>query len=544
MSIATSNLTSGFIDLATYDEQEKYTYGGSESIAYFVREVRKSTWFTQVPVVLSKSSGQSGFGQQWSVSISRAGDYLLQTWLRVVLPAVTASTANNNSGLTTTSASVLRWTRNLMHNLIQECSITFNDLVAARFDNFHLDFWSSFTVPAGKRNGYDVMIGNVTQLINPVAANPLLLVGLGGAQGFGTAATATFGPQVLPSQVLNLPLPFFFTRDSGIALPTAALPYNEMRINFSFRNWTDLLIKDTWTPTATSNGFPLAFATSAGSVNVNNVGGVWTSAPAQSTDILSNQNIDISNSCQVWANYAIVSNEERKKMACAPRDILIEQVQTAPLQSYNNNTSIPAGQIGMSGGTQITPQFDIRFSHAVKVLFWAARNKSNYAAWSNYTTDAQNPLGPHQSGNIACQTTNPLFGVVDFNAGSDPVDNTSLIYENTQRLQNMGSDYFSLVNPWYHSPVIPLSTGYHSYSYSLDYCNIDPMGSTNYGKLTNVSIVPFSSAAMNNSWYMTVSGTGASAVAGSMATKYDFITTCVNNNIIRISGGALGFPVL
>jgi hypothetical protein len=151
MSIATSNLTSGFIDLATYDEQEKYTYGGSESIAYFVREVRKSTWFTQVPVVLSKSSGQSGFGQQWSVSISRAGDYLLHTWLRVVLPAVTA-VATNTQTLQSTAAniSVLRWTRNLMHNLIQECSITFNDLVAARFDNFHLDFWSSFTVPSGK----------------------------------------------------------------------------------------------------------------------------------------------------------------------------------------------------------------------------------------------------------------------------------------------------------------------------------------------------------------------------------------------------------
>ena len=144
MSIATSNLTSGFIDLATYDEQEKYTYGGAESIAYFVREVRKSTWFTQVPVVLSRSSGSAGFGQQWSVSISRAGDYLLHTWLRVVLPQVTAASVNpTNISQTATTTSVLRWTRNLMHNLIQECSITFNDLVAARFDNFHLDFWSA-----------------------------------------------------------------------------------------------------------------------------------------------------------------------------------------------------------------------------------------------------------------------------------------------------------------------------------------------------------------------------------------------------------------
>lgn len=553
MSIATSNLTSGFIDLATYDEQEKYTYGGSESIAYFVREVRKSTWFTQVPVVLSKSSGQSGFGQQWSVSISRAGDYLLHTWLRVVLPQVTAASVNGTY-LGTTSGqptSVLRWTRNLMHNLIQECSITFNDLVAARFDNFHLDFWSSFTVPAGKRNGYNVMIGNVNQLINPVAANPLLLVGLGGPQ---PVTGSTISAQVLPSQVLNLPLPFFFARDSGIALPTAALPYNEMRINFSFRNWTDLLIKDTYVSApnygAGSAVPPAAFTSATGNARVTG-NGVWVSQPAQQNDLANNATVDISNSCQVWANYAIVSNEERKKMACAPRDILIEQVQTAPLQSYNNaNASSNANSsfMGVQNGTQITPQFDIRFSHAVKVLFWAARNKSNYAAWSNYTSDPQFPLGPYQSGNIgAVPNASSLFGVVDFTAGSDPVDNTSLIYENTQRLQNMGSDYFSLVNPWFHSPVIPLETGYHSYSYSLDYSNIDPMGSTNYGKLTNVSIVPFSSAAQNNSWYFNAASapsTAGVANVNAVSTKYDFITTCVNNNIIRISGGALGFPVL
>ena len=38
----------------------------------------------------------------------------------------------------------------------------------------------------------------------------------------------------------NLPLPFY-TRDSGVSLPTA-LPYNEMRINFTFRDYKDLIV--------------------------------------------------------------------------------------------------------------------------------------------------------------------------------------------------------------------------------------------------------------------------------------------------------------
>lgn len=474
-NICTSNLTSGFIDLATYDEQEKYLYGGPDAVAYFVREIRKATWFTQVPVVLSRSSGQPGFNQQWSVSISRAGDYLLHTWLRLTLGAVTAA-STNATVVNTNGNRILRWTRNLMHNLINECCITFNDLVAARFDNYHLDFWAAFTVPAGKRNGYNNMVGNVDALVNPAA---IVFPG-----------SRTVGPQVLPAATLNLPLPFFYSRDSGIALPTAALPYNEMRINFSFRNWTDLLIVDTYSTSTSSFSSRCAVLSDI------------TAEPAMSN-------------VQVWANYAIVSNEERKKMACAPRDILIEQVQTAPVQNF-----APA--------TNAQPQYDIRFSHAIKALFWSARNKTVTCAWSNYTTDTQLPLAPSSS--PAVDPTNALFGVVDFNAGVDPVANTSLIYENTQRLYQMGSDYFSLVNPWFHAPVIPLETGYHLYSYSLDFYCIDPMGSTNYGKLTNVSIIPQAS--------------DAAVTAANAGSRFDFVTTAVNNNIIRISGGALGFPVL
>jgi hypothetical protein len=69
------------------------------------------------------------------------------------------------------------------------------------------------------------------------------------------------------------------------------------------------------------------------------------------------------------------------------------------------------------------------------------------------------------------------------------------------------------------------------------------MGSTNYGKLTNVSIRPEASNAAQAS--VTASGVvGGVTNPNSFANSYDFIVTVVNNNIIRVSGGALGFPVL
>lgn len=458
-TVCTSNITSGFIDLATYDELEKYLYGGPSATAYFVRETRKATWFTLVPVVLSRANGNGDFGNDHSVNISRAGDYLLATWLRVVTPQVTLASIGQQYRL--------RWTRNLMHNLIAECCITFNDLSAARFDNFHLDFWAAFTVPAGKLNGYKNMIGDVEEL------------------------TAPHAPGVpIPSATLNLPLPFFYSRDSGVALPTAALPYNEMRITYTFRPWSQLLIVDDLNAAAA---------------------GTNPSRCAQPSDLSSGTpQLQL---CQTWANYAIVSNDERKRMACAPRNILIEQVQTAPLQTYSpvNNPN---------------PSYDLRFSHAIKVLFFSCRNSTVECEWSNYMTN----------------TPVPSPASVDFEppGSADPISATSLTYENTARLSNMGSDYYSLVQPWYHAPVIPLDTGYHMYSYSLDFICLDPKGSTNYGKLTNVSIAPQASAAAS----VAANGSGAIGTGASFQNTYRFVSTVVNNNIVRISGGALGFPVL
>lgn len=480
MALSTSNVTSAFIDLATFDELEKYMYGGPDATAYFVRETRKSTWFSQVPVNLSRASGNPGFDTEWSVSISRAGDYLLATWLRLTTPVITPSAAFRNNGNLR-----IRWTRNLMHNIIREASVTFNDLVAARFDNYHLDFWTAFTVPGSKRVGYNNMIGNFSELTDPHQGGSVISAGA-----------------VIPAFTLNLPLPFFFTRDSGVALPTAALPYNDMRINFSFRDWRDLLIVDDLSGvgkgTVTDGGSPGCYSRNA------------TSDDVEGTPTLTN--------VQVWANYAIVSNDERKRMASAPRDILIEQVQTAPRQTF-----APA--------TNPSPSYDIRFSHAIKVLFFSARNTTVRSQWSNYT----------------CGCPVPFTNTVSYTASSmtDPIVQTSVIYENTNRLAQMGSDYFSLVNPWYHAPSIPLETGYHMYSYSLDFICLDPMGSTNYGKLTNVSINPEASLDARSSAVGGFPHTSAeSANGGDFVNTWEFVVTAVNNNIIRVSGGALGFPVL
>ena len=402
MSIQTNfnnSLTKSFVDLATYDEPEKYMYGGETAVTYFVKKVRKSTWFSVAPTVLSISGGNPGFGQSWGYKISRAGDYLLRTWLRVQIPSVSLNPSSVPLGWNFADCG-LRWTRNLGHNLIREINISFNDLVAERMDSFFLDFWAAFTVPAPKRVGYDNMIGNIDELINPCDSSL-------------AAASVTPNVTYIPPAVLNLPLPLPFTRDTGIALPTAALPYNEMKIELTVRPITDVLIVDAPTDlTGTLNGG------SAGGVSYG------VSYPASSTDVLnlSTKTLNI----QCFAEYALVSNQERVRMGSCPRDILIEQSQETSPARFNAGTS--------------ADRQDIRFSYPVKALMFGVRNNSVASEWSNYT--CASPLVNLSGGAVSGITFDSYRYAVD------PIDYVRLYYENDIHFE-LPADYFSLVSPYY-----------------------------------------------------------------------------------------------
>jgi hypothetical protein len=215
---------------------------------------------------------------------------------------------------------------------------------------------------------------------------------------------------------------------------------------------------------------------------------------------------------------------------------------------------------------------------------------------------------------------NVTQSVITCKNGFDPIERASLLYETTPRLGLLDTSYYSLTQPYYHAPSLPASTGapvfcptgYHMYSYSLEFASLDPLGSTNYGKLTNVSIdaepiklnssnlcpelayaVPLVNSADGTKYnpkyvYGPINGPGLVGKApGSMENqsvlevlinmayqnifdeqgyetitplvapgrsmrssectflgRYSFVSTAINNNILRISGGSVGFPVL
>lgn len=448
-----------FVDLATFDELAAYLYGGQSAVTYFVRSVTKSNWFSFVPISLRHSSGVANFGQDFSASVNRSGDYVLNVWLRVKVPKIKFSAAQQ-------SPITVRWTHNFMHNLIRTVDITFNELCVHEFDNSWLDFNEKFRIPGSKRVGYDTMIGEVADMVVPVNLS----------NGTNTLGTGGY---------FNLPLPFFFCEDSGIALPVAAIPFNDIKINYRLRDWQDMLVIDP---------------------------GVSGLSRDQILALIVDENgkeVKLT-SVETMAHYAVIHNDERVLMGKAPRDILIHQVQYLQEQPFD---PLLAQQT-----------YDLRFSHAIHFMAWGAKNITIPGELSNYAVlDANN-------------TTDP----VNLN-GFDPLSHSTLIYENTARV-DMGSDYYSTVVPWYFCDAIPDVSGMHGYSYSLQAFGLDPQGSTGYSKLANVSIcVKPSDAAVTDAQTQPAIGT---IVPSNTARKYRFILKVRNYNIVRLSGGSLGLPVL
>jgi hypothetical protein len=383
-----------------------------------------------------------------------------------------------------------RWTPNIGHNLIDEAYLQFNDLVVNKITNYHMDFLRGFMVCASKKAGYDCMIGNVAKLTNPyLTVDP---------DEFRVKQGTS-----LPRYPLNIPLPFWFTRNPSDAIIHAACPFNDIKLTIKFRPWQDLLIVDELLPAGTATGFstrPIA------SPN-------WNTVLTTSTVRLQ--------SCQVWAHYAVIPNGDREKVGEeADIDVMIEQIQTIPATSFAPATNDQRG-------------IDLRFSNSIRAIFFAMRNTAWRSEWSNYSTHTT--VGNSSSVNAASHVYGITFGNNNVSA-DDPIARAVLTYENVDRV-NMFSDYYSMVAPYYTAVSIPDSIGYHV----LPYCNrLDsnqPDGTTNFARLASVTLNLEASLAA-------IDCNTAAPVGSHLRSTFDIIITACSNTILRFSSGSAGFPVV
>jgi hypothetical protein len=287
----------GLLQLVAYGAQDAYI-SGNPQITFWKGLFKRHTNFAMEPFRIN-FSGQVQWGTKQTALVGRHADLLYSTYVEVTLPLSTTSAGgslgpydwNNDQGY-------------LGYNLIKYVEIDIGGQVVDRMYSEFMVLWSQLTMDSTQLAKLKKMLSGPCVQQEATALT------------YGTKC-ATDGRQQ-KMNVLYIPLPFFFTRNPGAALPLIALQYHEVKINVL------------WNETQFIAG--------------NFVGTGLTRLPQAIQAAL-------------YIDYIYLDTEERRRMAQASHEYLIEQTQ------FNEDKGI----IGANN------RIDLTFNHPVKELLWVVQ---------------------------------------------------------------------------------------------------------------------------------------------------------------------------
>jgi hypothetical protein len=188
----------GLMQLVAYGAQDIYLTGNPQ-ITFFKVVYRRHTNFA-VESIEQTFNGQADFGKRVTATISRNGDLIQQMYLEVVLPYYA-------------SASSTSWVYGVGNAMVKQAEIEIGGQLIDRQYGEWMNIWTELSTPAGKRDGYDYMVGN-------------------DLNGTAVPTATTYNADVR----LYVPLQFWFNRNPGLALPLIALQYHEVKLNLELNS--------------------------------------------------------------------------------------------------------------------------------------------------------------------------------------------------------------------------------------------------------------------------------------------------------------------
>jgi hypothetical protein len=324
-------------------------------------------------------TGSPAYGQRSVVVVNRNADLMFRTYLEVTLPDTRLSALGTTipgvtaSSVPSTSTAGVLWTaggrRRLGYLLIQQVEIEIGGQVMDRHYGEWMYLWESLTSQYDQSVRLDQMLGYNAE---GVVTTP---------QGCGGRPT-----------VMYIPLSFWFCRNPGLALPLIALQYHEVRLNFIFRQATDLVQS--------------VYGYNSAGTALTWTGGVTTAA----------QNLPRFKDCAVYVDYIYLDTDERRRFAQQTHEYLIDQLQYGLQQSV----------------TSQTVRLDLTLNHPVKELVWVYQDARKLDCSLPATTTG-----------AALPYTQPF-------SYDDIADRCRLQLNGQDRFDERYGDYFWKVQPYQH----------------------------------------------------------------------------------------------
>jgi len=301
----------------------------------------------------------------FTFKIPRYAELLMDTYLVVTLPDIWSpifhpSDDNNNQW----TPYDFRWIKDLGTHMIKEILITCGSLTIQRYTGEYLAAMVERDFSAEKKELFNRMTGNVTELNDPANA-------YGRVNTYPSAYYTGSNTGAEPSirgRNLYIPINTWFTLDSRCAFPLISLQYNELSISVTFRPIQELFqVRDVYDvenlfpymqPDFNKSQFQMyRYLQSPPAVNI---------STTNYENKINTWNADIHLMC----TYCFLSKEERNKFAAEDQVYLVKDVFEYKFENITGSKKLKLTSNGM----------------VANWMWFLQRNDVNMRnEWSNYT---------------------------------------------------------------------------------------------------------------------------------------------------------------
>ena len=344
---------------------------GNPQFSYFSFVYRRPTNFsTEFVTVAFDGTTRLDYGTANTfivANVPRVGDLMMTVYLSFTLPDIYADDTTR-----------FRWVDKVACALISEVRIKVGGQIIERFPGSWLDLNSELALSATQRAGHDRLSGNVPSFTAPAATTGLAQIQNNDITyaPYPAGDRANRVPSIRGRQ-LWIPLPVWFSRTPGHALPLIALQGAPVEIDVDVRPWNALYqLWDQFSERFCSpNNYP---------VGEHTIDGAFVNTTTPQLGAFLEQPVYGSGSVDLLANleceYAFLGAGERESVATVPRTIMIDVVRPT------------VSQTGLSGSTNQ----DLVIVEPTRELVWMFR-RTDALLNNDYTnTTAAQPADDNQ----------------------------------------------------------------------------------------------------------------------------------------------------
>ena len=450
----------GLLQLVAYGAQDAYLTGNPH-ITFWKILYKRHTNFA-IEAFRVNFTGAPTYGQRIVAVVNRNADLIWKTYVEVVLPDTRSTSTGNTYDVNWTYGAQ----RRLGYVLLQQIEVEIGGQIIDRHYGEWLYLWETLTADFDTAWKLDAMVG-------------------GPLQGTNSTVSTCVGR----SNVLYIPLQFWFCRNPGLALPLIALQYHEVRFNITLNDATNLVEKGDWASVSQA-----------------------ASKLPQLTDMA------------LYMDYIYLDVDERRRFAQESHEYLIDQLQ------YEGQQQI----------TTSSARLDLTLNHPVKELIWVFQDERKVDC-GDTTLVVTKPDGTGQTTGTSANYTQPF-------SYNDIVNRCRLQINGQDRFDERYGDYFWKVQPYQHhtggafygvrqalgpsitgEAIVPAATNpINVYSFAIQPEEHQPSGTCNFSRIDNATLV-FDSVT-----------SGAAGTYPSPTYPYNFRLYAVNYNIFRIMSGMGG----